>query len=78
MKAFIHRINPLTGRESLGTEHSKVTREYKNFSTFTRYCLRNLTPGYEYHVELFYNWNNRYGTPDKDFIYDSSTDIRRA
>lgn len=70
MRAFIHRIDKKTGRDLLGTyPNGRVSNEYATFQTFKRYCLKNLERGYSYHVELFYNWDNRYGKPNEDFIY---------
>lgn len=71
MQAFIHRMRD-NGTDELGTyPNGRVSNEYKSFRAFKRYALDNLERGYNFHVELFYNWNNRYGTPDKDFVHST-------
>ncbi len=70
MKAFIHGIDEQTGRDILGTGFPRggtVTNAYKNFQSFKRHVLDKLPKG-RFHVELFNDWGNRYGKPDRDFI----------
>jgi hypothetical protein len=67
MRAFVHlRTN---GRDALGTGHSWVTPEYIGVGSMKRNFLDKLPAGL-YHVEVFHNWDNRYGTPDRDFVYE--------
>lgn len=61
MRAF------LNDGKGLGSDHSTVTGEYKTIGTLYRYAVR---PFLKFHggfckAEIYYNWDNRYGTPDK-------------
>jgi hypothetical protein len=63
MKAFIHEANE-NGQGKCGT--GRVTPEYQNIENMKRYCLNYLPKG-NYVVEVFYNWDNRYGQADLTF-----------
>lgn len=61
MRAF------LNDTKGLGTDHTSVTNEYKSFATMYRYAI---VPFLKSHggmckAEIFYNWDRRYGTPDR-------------
>lgn len=75
MKAFVSYINPLTCRDELGTGLQWVTPEYKSVKELNYYFLTiNPTkPAARYHVQAYKNWNNRYGTPDYDYVFDKET-----
>lgn len=61
MRAFLNDGN------GLGSDHSTVTKEYKSFATLFRYAVKPfmLRHGGFCKAEIYYNWNKRYGTPDK-------------
>ena len=61
MKAFINRVDGRTGQPFLP---GIVTGDYKRYQNLLAYALRNLSPGW-YEVETFFNWENRYGEPDR-------------
>lgn len=65
MKAF------LSDGKGLGTDHSAITNEYKSIPSMFKYAVRPFMArhGDYCKVELFYNWDNRYGTPSKVIIY---------
>lgn len=65
MKAF------LSDGKGLGSDHSTVTKEYKSILSLYKYAVKPFmaTHGDYCKVELFYNWDNRYGTPNKLIIY---------
>jgi hypothetical protein len=68
MKAFVHKI--VNGRPGLGS-HGSVTSEYKTQANLIRFgVMPRLKFGESAQVELFYNWENRYGSPDKVFCID--------
>ena len=72
MKAFLREFDE-EGRELLGSSHATVTKEYKSFDTLYRYAV---VPFLKNHngrckAEVYYNWDNRYGTPDKVITWNT-------
>lgn len=69
MRAFVHKMNA-DGMDRLGTgqDAGMVSPEYKRLSNLCRHFLDKLPAG-KYHVEVFRNWDNRYGKPDIDFVH---------
>ena len=69
IRSYVHKT--VNGRDCLGTgvHAGMVTPDYKTVNNLFRHFLSPLPPG-EYHVEVFYNWDKRYGTPDLDFRFD--------
>ena len=67
MRAFLHDF------EGLGTDHSAVTKEYKSFATLYRYAVLPFLQSHngQCKAEIFYNWSNRYGKPDKIQTWNS-------
>ena len=69
MKAFIHKQD--NGRDTLGSFNGIrggfVTKNYNTIVDLIRHSLRGLSLG-EYHIEAFYNWDNRYGKSDIDIV----------
>ena len=67
MRAFLNDC------KGLGTDHSSVTKDYKSFSTLYRYAI---VPFLKTHgmckAEIFYNWDNRYGTPNKVITWNAN------
>ena len=61
MQAFLNDC------KGLGSEHSSVTSNYKTFGTFYRYAIVPFLNSHDGRckAEIFYNWDYRYGTPDK-------------
>jgi hypothetical protein len=61
----------MNGRPGLGS-NGHVTREYKTQDGLIRFgVLPLLKSGEQAQVELFFNWDNRYGKADKVFVIDS-------
>jgi len=69
MKAFIYKQND--GRDTLGTWSGSrggwITVSYANLDKLLRLSFKDKPDG-EYHVEAFYNWENRYKKADVDEI----------
>ena len=63
MKAFIMECDDRGNQLRLGTDTNFVSGEYKSIHTLKRFALNHLKPGF-YRIEGFFNWDNRYGTPD--------------
>lgn len=64
MRAF------LNDGKGLGSEHSTVTKEYKTLKTLIKYAVKPFLKKHNYcRVELFNNWDNRYGKPDKILVF---------
>lgn len=53
--------------KGLGSDHSTVTKEYKSMATFYRYAVIPFLHSHGGHctAEIYYNWDRRYGIPDK-------------
>jgi hypothetical protein len=63
MRAYISKL--VNGRTTCGTEHNRVSREYQSQSHLLRFgVLPMLQVGGDALVEVFLNWDNRYGKPD--------------
>jgi hypothetical protein len=69
MKAFVHKQVDGIDRLGTGVNAGLVTPKYSTLTSMKRCFLDKLPPG-TYHVEGFYNWDNRYGKPDVDFVYE--------
>jgi hypothetical protein len=69
IKAFVHKQDE-NGRDQLGTgaNAGMVTPAYGSFKAMRRYFL-DLLPDGNYHVEVFHNWDKRFGSPDLDIVY---------
>ncbi len=63
MRAFIHKLDG-NDRVKVGGTNGTVTTEYKTWRNLLKFGTRGLAPGW-YQVEGFFNWDNRYGKPDK-------------
>ena len=63
MRAFIHKLDK-DGGILIGGTNGTVTGEYKTWGNLLKYGTRGLAPGW-YRIEAFYNWDNRYGKPDR-------------
>jgi hypothetical protein len=60
MRAF------LNDGAGLGTDHSCITNEYKSIEAMYRYRIQYFLKKTGYcKAEIFYDWDNRYRTPDK-------------
>jgi DUF2075 family protein len=76
MQAFIHAIRD-NGMDILGTEKAMVTNEYKSFESMMRYAITPFIKRHgNCHVEAFYDFGNRYGTPDIDVYYVNGYKIK--
>jgi len=63
MRAFVSKL--VNGRTTCGTEHNSVSNEYKSMKQLIRFgVLPILKTGEDALVEVFMNWDNRYGKPD--------------
>lgn len=63
MKAYVSKL--VNGRTTCGTEHNSVSREYTSQRNLIRFgVLPLLQDGQDALVEVFLNWDNRYGKPD--------------
>lgn len=68
MRAFVSKI--VDGRTTVGTTNNRVTGDYKTRKNLIRFGVRPiLNLGESAQVELFYNWDNRYGQADETFKY---------
>jgi hypothetical protein len=65
MKAF------LNDGKGLGSEHSTITNNYQNIPNMYKNAVKRFmrSHGDYCKVEIFYNWDNRYGTADITLIY---------
>ena len=60
MRAF------LSDGAGLGSEHCDVTNEYKTIENMYYYRIQHFLKKTGYcKAEIFFNWDNRYGTPDR-------------
>ena len=60
MRAF------LSDGVGLGSEHCDVTNEYKTIENMYYYRIQHFLKKTGYcKAEIFFNWDNRYGTPDR-------------
>ena len=68
MRAFLNDC------KGLGSTHSTVTNEYKSFATLYRYAVRPFLKSHNGRckAEIFYNWDNRYGIPDKVITWNDN------
>lgn len=66
MKAF------LNDGKGLGSDHGAVTKDYKTFGGLFRYAILPFAKGHGgfCKAEIYYNWDNRYGNPDKIFTWN--------
>jgi hypothetical protein len=57
--------------KGMGSEHSTVTRNYKSFGTMLRYAIIPFAKTHDKYckAEIYYNWDNRYGKPDRIYIW---------
>ncbi len=63
MRAYVSRL--VDGRTTCGTENNSVSREYKSQAQLLRFgVLPLLREGQDALIEVFLNWDNRYGKPD--------------
>ena len=71
MKAFIHEYNTISKMPRSGSDHATVTNEYKNVPNMYKYAIKPFMKSHKSDVlvEIFYNWQNRYGTPDEILVY---------
>jgi len=68
MRAFVHKI--VNGKPGLGS-NGRVTGQYKTQTNLVKFgVLPFLKCGESAQVELFFNWDNRYGIADKTFVID--------
>lgn len=69
MRAFVWEAddkgNPKCGR-------GIVTGEYKSIANMRRFFLNQLPPN-RYVAEVFYNWDNRYGTADEILNFQTNS-----
>ena len=67
MKAF------LNDTKGLGSDHTTITNDYKSLSTMYRYAIRPFlkSHGGKCKAEIYYNWDNRYGTPDRVMTWNT-------
>jgi hypothetical protein len=70
MRAFVHKCDE-KGRVLLGSLNAFITPEYISLENLKRFYLSKMPKG-EYFVEVFYNFGNRYGQPDKTFNWEVS------
>ena len=68
MRAFLNDC------QGLGTDHSVITNEYKSVATLYRYAVLPFlkSHGGRCKAEIFYNWDRRYGTPDKIMTWNNN------
>lgn len=68
MKAF------LNDGKGLGSDHTTITNEYKSFATLYRYAVVPFlnTHGGFCKAEIYYNWDDRYGTPSKVMTWNGN------
>ena len=70
MRAFIHAVDPDTGQDMLGTDNSMVTNEYKTVGNLLKHAVQPFMDRHgSAHVEIFYDWGNRYGEADQQFTF---------
>ena len=68
LKAFLY------DDKGLGSDHSTVTNEYKSFTTMFRYAILPFQRTHGFCKALIYfNWDHRYGEPDRIETYDGFT-----
>ena len=65
MKAFVTKYHT-DGKPLLGSSNVSITPNYQSLVNMKRYFLNKLQKG-KYFVEVFINWDNRYGKPDFTF-----------
>lgn len=70
MRAF------LNDGKGLGSEHSSITNEYKSLPAMFRYAIRPFVRSHGGYckAEIYNNFDNRYGTPDKIRFYQLEAD----
>ena len=75
MQAFISELNTTTGTPQLGSDHATVSNKYQNMASMFRYAIKPFMKAHfsDVIVEVYYNFDNRYGTPDMTFIYTFET-----
>lgn len=68
MRAFLNDC------KGLGSDHSIITKDYKTITTMYRYAIVPFlnTHGGMCKAEIFYNWDNRYGTPNKTMTWNTN------
>lgn len=63
MRAYISKL--VDGRTTCGTTYNSISNEYVSQANLMRYgVLPRLQVGQDALVEVFLNWDNRYGKPD--------------
>lgn len=66
MRAFVNKL--VDGKTVLGSTHNFVTREYRSTRTLIAHGAQAmLRPNESAIVEVFYNWDTRYGQPNERF-----------
>lgn len=70
MRAIIRSVNSKTAQTSLGTLGNFVSREYTTFGRLYHYAvLPHLLAGKSVVVEVYNDWSNRYGEPDRRLTF---------
>jgi hypothetical protein len=73
VKAFVTKLDS-QGRFILGTSYPRITPQYISLTKLKRFFLSKLSTG-NYLVEVFYNWDNRYGKPSVSFNWTVKEEI---
>lgn len=76
MRAFVHEYNTISNTPRLGSAHATITNEYRSIPNMFKYAIKPFMKSHKSDVivEVFYNFDNRYGEPDKTLIYYSDKD----
>ena len=69
MRAYVSKI--IDGKVvQTGTQHRTITKEYTTEYRLLKYGVKPLLKsGESAQVEIFYNWERRYGKPDLTLIH---------
>jgi hypothetical protein len=72
MRAYLNKYDK-DGNTGLGSEWVTITREYKTMGTLYQYGIVPMLRAWDGRLkaEIFYNWDNRYGNPDRVMIWNT-------
>ncbi len=74
MRAILSGYYPNGTPKLVGSENRIITKEYKTFATLYRYAIKSALKQWDgrVHVEIWYNWDNRYEDADKIMTFNDN------
>jgi hypothetical protein len=70
MRAYVNKL--VNGTTRIGSSHCSITKEYKTQANLIRYgVLPLLQAGETAEVDIHFDWDERYGNPNKTVTVDS-------